>query len=99
MLLDITGWDLPIVLAPLAGGPSTPALAAAVCRAGGLGFVAAGYLTAEAFADRLDELVATIAGPFGVNLFCPSPAGDAAASVGAYRDLLEPMAAAAGVEL
>jgi nitronate monooxygenase len=33
---------LPIVGAPLAGGPSTPALAAAVCEAGGFGFVAAG---------------------------------------------------------
>ena len=35
--------NVPIVGAPLAGGPSTPALAAAVCEGGGLGFVAAGY--------------------------------------------------------
>ena len=32
----------PIVQAPMAGGPSTPALAAAVSDAGGLGFLAAG---------------------------------------------------------
>ena len=36
---------VPIVQAPLAGGPSTPELAAAVANAGGLGFVAAGYRT------------------------------------------------------
>jgi hypothetical protein len=38
----------PTLLAPLAGGPSTPRLAAAVTNAGGLGFLAAGYLTASA---------------------------------------------------
>ena len=42
--------DLPIVQAPMAGGPSTPALAAAVSEAGGLGFLGAGYLTADAAA-------------------------------------------------
>ena len=35
---------VPIVLAPLAGGPSTPELTAAVSNAGGFGFLAAGYL-------------------------------------------------------
>jgi len=38
---------VPIVLAPLAGGPSTPELAAAVSNAGGFGFLAAGYLAAS----------------------------------------------------
>ena len=32
---------VPIVLAPLAGGPSTPELTAAVSNAGGFGFLAA----------------------------------------------------------
>src|SRR6478735_475898 len=41
---------VPIVQAPLAGGPSTPELAAAVANARGLGFVAAGYKTPDAFA-------------------------------------------------
>jgi nitronate monooxygenase len=44
--------SVPIVLAPLAGGASTPRLAAAVSNAGGLGFLAAGYLTAAALAER-----------------------------------------------
>src|SRR5581483_5097867 len=44
----------PVVQAPMGGGPSTPALAAAVSDAGGLGFLAAGYKTAVA--RYLDEL-------------------------------------------
>src|SRR4051794_41964219 len=42
-----------IVLAPLAGGPATPELAAAVSNAGGLGFVAAGDLGAGELARRV----------------------------------------------
>ena len=42
-----------LIVAPMAGGPSTPELAAAGTNAGGLGFVAAGYLTAEVLAERL----------------------------------------------
>src|SRR5690349_4118167 len=37
----------PIVQAPMAGGVSVPRLAAAVAEAGGLGFLAAGYKTAD----------------------------------------------------
>jgi len=48
------------VLALLAGGPTTPQLAAAVCDAGDLGFLAAGYLTAAALADRITELKRTM---------------------------------------
>ncbi len=58
-----------VVLAPLAGGPSTPELAAAVANAGGLGFVAAGYLTPEELAARLRRVRELTAGPLGVNLF------------------------------
>jgi Nitronate monooxygenase len=76
MILD--SCSIPIVLAPLAGGPSTPDLAAAVSNAGGLGFLASGYLSAAELADRrrrLDELTGR---PFGVNLFVPGLAGDVA---------------------
>ncbi|GAA4639253.1 nitronate monooxygenase [Actinoallomurus vinaceus] len=62
---------VPIVLAPLAGGPSTPRLTAAVSEAGGLGFLAAGYLTADALRTRLDETHALTRRPIGVNLFVP----------------------------
>ena len=68
---------IPIVLAPLAGGPSTPELAAAVSNAGGLGFLAAGYLTAAELADRCRRTAALTSGPFGVNVFVPGEPGDA----------------------
>lgn len=63
---------LPIVLAPLAGGPSTPALAAAVSDAGGLGFVAAGYRSPEALAADVAATRERTGRPFGVNVFAPS---------------------------
>ena len=75
MILD--SCDIPIVLAPLAGGPSTPELAAAVSNAGGLGFLAAGYLSAAELADRCRRTNELTGRPFGVNLFVPGPAGDA----------------------
>ena len=80
---------VPLIQAPMAGGPSTPALAAAVGRAGGLGFLAGGYLSAEALARQITELRALLDRgiPFGVNLFVPQPVADPAA-VAAYRDAL-----------
>jgi nitronate monooxygenase len=60
---------VPVVQAPLAGGPSTPELAAAVSNAGGLGFVAAGYLSVEALDAQLKLTRALTDAPFGVNLF------------------------------
>src|SRR5919201_5033239 len=61
----------PIVQAPMGGGPSTPALAAAVAEAGGLGFLAAGYKTTDAVRADIAELRGLTARPFGVNLFAP----------------------------
>jgi nitronate monooxygenase len=70
----------PIVGAPLAGGPSTPALAAAVSEAGGLGFLAAGYLGVDAVRAEVADVRARTARPFGVNVFAPpEPDGDPAA--------------------
>jgi nitronate monooxygenase len=65
----------PIVQAPMGGGPSTPALAAAVCEAGGLGFLAAGYKTVDGVREDIDALRELTGRPFGVNLFAP-PSGD-----------------------
>jgi nitronate monooxygenase len=62
---------LPIVQAPLAGGPATPALAAAVSEAGALGFLAAGYMTADQLARDVDAVRAQTARPFGINVFAP----------------------------
>jgi nitronate monooxygenase len=64
----------PIVQAPMGGGPSTPALAAAVADAGGLGFLAAGYKTVGAVREDIDALRALTTRPYGVNLFAPPAA-------------------------
>ncbi|WP_406206627.1 nitronate monooxygenase [Streptomyces decoyicus] len=64
--------DNPVLAAPMAGGPSTPALVVAAARANGLGFLAAGYKTADALAEQIAEVRRhDIA--FGVNLFAPHP--------------------------
>ncbi|KPC99784.1 Nitronate monooxygenase [Geobacillus sp. BCO2] len=62
---------IPIIQAPMAGGVSTPALAAAVSNAGGLGFLAGGYKTAEAMKKEIHELRTLTDRPFGVNVFVP----------------------------
>ena len=59
----------PVVLAPLAGGPSTPELAAAVADAGALGFLAGGYLSPDAFVDQLRRARELTDGLLGANLF------------------------------
>jgi nitronate monooxygenase len=66
--------ELPIVLAPLAGGPATVELAVAVSEAGGLGFLAAGYLTAADVREQVERLRAASDRPFGVNVFAPPAA-------------------------
>ena len=44
-LLKTLGIELPIIQAPMAGGPDSAELAAAVSNAGGLGSVGCGYLS------------------------------------------------------
>lgn len=73
-----------IVAAPMAGGPSTPALVAAVGDAGGLGFLATGYKSLQQVAEELAATRALTVAPFGVNVFVPGPAADPAV-IEAYR--------------
>src|SRR3954466_10075346 len=77
VLFDTLG--VPIVLAPMAGGPTTPELVAAVSNAGGLGFLAAGYLGAGALQERIAGTRGLTDRPFGVNLFVPGPPSPPAA--------------------
>lgn len=59
---------LPLAAAPMAGGPSTLALARAVADAGGFGFLAGGYQTPDALGAQIRELRGSVPA-FGVNLF------------------------------
>jgi nitronate monooxygenase len=82
----------PIVQAPMGGGPSTPALAAAVAEAGGLGFLAAGYKTPQAVGADIEALRALTDRPFGINLFAPPGQPADPAAITAFAATLEPEA-------
>lgn len=100
-MLDITRLRVPIVGAPMAGGPSTPALVAAVSNAGGLGFLAGGYKTREGLAADIARTRELADAPVGVNLFVPTPADRArdGARVAAYAEALSGLAGELGVTL
>ncbi|WP_441963624.1 nitronate monooxygenase [Mycolicibacterium houstonense] len=96
---DIRGLRQPVIVAPMAGGPTTPELAAAGSNAGGLGFLAAGYLTAEALADRIAGARALTTEPLGVNLFAPQPSAGTAEQIRTYAEALAGEAERYGVAL
>ena len=89
----------PIVQAPLGGGPSTPALAAAVSAGGGLGFVAAGYRKPEAVREDIRDVRERTDRPFGVNVFVPSPPAAVSERVERYAEALRGEAERYGVAL
>ena len=83
----------------MGGGPSTPALAAAVSEAGGLGFLAAGYRSPAAVRDDIAEVRRLTERPFGINLFVPGPARADREALDAYASALGGEAERYGVEL
>lgn len=83
----------------MAGGPSTPELAAAVNRGGGLGFLAAGYLSVDRLAADIAALRGLSGGAFGVNVFVGSDHRGDPHEVAAYAARLAATAEQAGVAL
>lgn len=79
------GLDTPIIAAPMAGGPTTPALVIAAAEAGGLGFLAGGYRTASDLAEQIAKVRAATQA-FGVNLFSPNPVPVVPSLYARYRD-------------
>jgi len=93
----------PVIAAPMAGGTSTPGFVASVHRAGGLGFLAAGYKSVPAMQAEI-RAARESGARFGMNVFVPDPARLApSAAVMAeledYRLQLRPDALRYGVEL
>ncbi|MBB5923784.1 nitronate monooxygenase [Actinoalloteichus hoggarensis] len=80
------GLRVPIVAAPMAGGVSTPELVVAVGAAGGLGFLATGYLSPDRVKSQIDRVRSLSRCRFGVNLFVPGE--PAVADLTAYRALV-----------
>lgn len=98
MTFSLRELAVPILGAPMAGGPSTPALAAAVSNAGGLGFLPAGYLSAEKFAEGITATRAQTTAAIGVNLFVPQPSVASQAALDRYREQLAAVAQRYGAE-
>lgn len=69
--------EFPVIVAPMAGGPTTPELVGAVTAAGGFGFLAAGYLSVAALDEKVARTAELTDGRFGVNLFVPGGRSDA----------------------
>lgn len=81
--------EYPIIQAPMAG-VSTPALAAAVSNAGGLGSIAVGAVDAAQARAMIAQTRALTARPFNVNLFCHAPARSDPARDAAWLAHLRP---------
>jgi nitronate monooxygenase len=88
----------PVFGAPMAGGPSTPALVKAASTTGSLGFLAGGYKTPEVLAEQIKDVRAGSV-PFGVNLFVPNPVPIDAAEFDRYARLIQPEAERYGLDV
>jgi nitronate monooxygenase len=96
---DISDVSMPLIVAPMAGGPSTPQLAAAASNAGGLGFLAGGLLSPDVLAERIDAAHRLTSGPVGVNLFVPQPSAGTQRQYAEYAKALAPEAQRYGVRI
>ena len=94
---ELVRW--PVIQAPMGGGPSRPELAAAVSNSGGMGFLAAGYKTADEMIAEISETKRLTDQPFGVNVFVPyAPPVDVEA-LDEYLATIEDEASSLGVPL
>ncbi|WP_122073126.1 nitronate monooxygenase family protein [Pseudophaeobacter sp. EL27] len=89
------GIDWPIFQAPMAG-VSTPAMAAAVSEAGGLGALGIGAATPEQARKMIRATRALTDKPFNINVFCHRPAQADAAIEASWLDRLAPLFARFG---
>lgn len=96
-LTERLGIRYPIIQAPLAGGPGTPQLVAAVSNAGGLGTLAGSYLHPEPLRQAIAEVRALTDQPFAVNLAVVNPAKADPAQIARAWELLAPYRAELGL--
>jgi nitronate monooxygenase len=87
----------PVIQAPLAGGGDTPALVAAVCNAGALGFIGAAYLSPSEIREAGRAVRARTSRPFGVNLFAPVKVPDLPSDFGPALRRVAPFFAEVGL--
>jgi nitronate monooxygenase len=88
----------PVIVAPMAGGPTTSGLITAAAEGGAAGFLAAGYKSAPAMRADIDAVTAATSEAFGVNVFVPgTPAADPAA-LASYLEAIAADARQVGAE-
>ncbi|CPR06821.1 oxidoreductase [Mycobacterium bohemicum DSM 44277] len=92
------GMSIPLIAAPMAGGPTTTAMVLAASRAGAFGMLAAGYKTVEAV-DAEIKTVRAEGISFGINLFAPNPVPVDPAAYRAYAEIVQREADTFGVTL
>jgi nitronate monooxygenase len=91
-LTELLGIALPIIQAPMAGGPTTPELVAAVSEAGGLGSIGAAGLQPDELAASIRHVRELTGRPFAVNAFAPHERPEPEpAVVKAVDDVLAPL--------
>ncbi|MEP2533355.1 nitronate monooxygenase [Shimia sp.] len=95
-LADVLALDWPIFQAPMAG-VSTPAMAAAVSNAGGLGALGLGAAGLDGARSMIRETRALTTRPFNANFFCHAPAKRDDAREAAWLAALAPEFAQFGV--
>ena len=86
-LAELLGMTVPIIQAPMAGGPSSPELVAAVCTTGALGSFGFAYTQPDEMKIQAAKVRATTDRPFGINLFVAPQPGEISAA--AQRAALE----------
>jgi nitronate monooxygenase len=85
---DVVGCRLPILLAPLGGPIGSPALAAAVVEAGGLGMIANPRSAAEA-ERHMEDACGHTAQPIKIGFLMPFVVSEAVGAAGACADVVE----------
>ncbi len=88
-LLDLLGIEHPIIQAPMAGA-TTPALAAAVSNAGGLGSLGCAFMTPERTGEEIAKTMMATNRSINVNFFVHEPPGDDAQKNASAKDQLQP---------
>ncbi len=94
-MLDIR---YPLIQAPMAGGPTTPELIAAVSNSGGLGSLGAGYMTPEQIQGAVREIRSLTERPFAVNVFVVEPVTASPEQVERINRVMQPYREALGLE-
>src|SRR6266702_6567962 len=84
------GMTIPVVQAPMAGGPTTPEMVAAVSNSGGIGSLGAEYLSPAQIEQDIQRIRELKQRPFAMNLFSPDADQPLAGDFAAVKNFIAP---------